>query len=220
MSTIDIIKQRHSVRRFKDIPLDLKTVEQLNQEIEVCNKESGLHIQLITNEPEAFQGEKPSYGQFKCCKNYLMIIGPKGMDIEVGYYGERIVLKAQELGVNSCWVALTYKKNKAKGTIQLGEKLYLVIALGYGETNGIPHKSKTITDVSDYKTDYPEWYKSGIESALLAPTAVNQQKFIFERNGEKVALKVAGLGFYTKIDLGIVKYHFEIGSGKDSSVWI
>ena len=58
MSTIDIIKQRHSVRRFKDIPLDLKTVEQLNQEIEVCNKESGLHIQLITNEPEAFQGEK------------------------------------------------------------------------------------------------------------------------------------------------------------------
>ena len=200
MSTIDIIKQRHSVRRFKDIPLDLKTVEQLNQEIEVCNKESGLHIQLITNE--------------------LMIIGPKGMDIEAGYYGERIVLKAQELGVNSCWVALTYKKNKAKGNIEPGEKLYLVIALGYGETNGVPHKSKSITDVSDYKTGDPEWYRSGIESALLAPTAVNQQKFKFERNGEKVDLKVAGLGFYTKIDLGIVKYHFEIGSGKDSSVWI
>ena len=120
MSTIEILRQRHSVRRFKDIPLDLKTVEQLNQEIEVCNKESGLHIQLITNEPEAFQGEKPSYGQFKGCKNYLMIIGPKGMDIEAGYYGERIVLKAQELGVNSCWVALTYKKNKAKGNIEAG----------------------------------------------------------------------------------------------------
>ena len=175
---------------------------------------------MITNEPEAFQGEKPSYGQFKGCKNYLMIIGPKGMDIEAGYYGERIVLKAQELGVNSCWVALTYKKNKAKGNIEPGEKLYLVIALGYGETNGVSHKSKAITDVSDFKSGDPEWYKSGIESALLAPTAVNQQKFRFERNGEKVALKVAGLGFYTKIDLGIVKYHFEIGSGKDSSVWI
>ena len=93
MSTIDIIKQRHSVRRFKDIPLDLKTVEQLNQEIEVCNKESGLHIQLITNEPEAFQGEKPSYGQFKGCKNYLMIIGPKGMDIEAGYRSVELMKK-------------------------------------------------------------------------------------------------------------------------------
>ncbi len=219
MSMLEIIKQRHSVRRFTDKPLDSDTVRVLQKEIETCNKESGLHIQLITNEPEAFQAEKPSYGQFKGCKNYLMIIGSKGKDTEAGYYGERIVLKAQELGINSCWVALTYKKNKAKGVVGSGEKLYLVIALGYGETSGVVHKSKSITDVSDYKTGDPDWYKSGIEAALLAPTAVNQQKFRFERNGEKVRLKVAGMGFYTKIDLGIVRYHFEIGSGKYSEVW-
>ena len=219
MSMLEIIKQRHSVRRFTDKPLDSDTVRVLQKEIETCNKESGLHIQLITNEPEAFQAEKPSYGQFKGCKNYLMIIGSKGKDTEAGYYGERSVLKAQELGINSCWVALTYKKNKAKGVVGSGEKLYLVIALGYGETSGVVHKSKSITDVSDYKTGDPDWYKSGIEAALLAPTAVNQQKFRFERNGEKVRLKVAGMGFYTKIDLGIVRYHFEIGSGKYSEVW-
>ncbi len=216
---IEIIKLRHSVRCFTDKPLESETVRLLQQEIKKCNKESGLHIQLITNEPEAFQAEKPSYGQFKGCRNYLIIIGTKGKDTEAGYYGERIVLKAQELGINSCWVALTYKKNKAKGIIDPGEKLYLVIALGYGKTNGSAHKSKSITDVSDYKTDDPDWYKSGIEAALLAPTAVNQQKFRFERNGEKVRLRITGIGFYTKIDLGIVKYHFEIGSRKDGSVW-
>ena len=74
---------------------------------------------------------------------------------------------------------------------------------------------KSIADISDYKDGDPAWYKAGLEAALLAPTAVNQQKFKFERNGDKVYAKTAGFGFYTKIDLGIVKYHFEIITGKE-----
>ena len=53
-----------------------------------------------------------------------------------------------------------------------------------------------------------------IAAAILAPTAMNQQKFKFKRDGEKVTLSVAGLSVYTKIDRGIVKYHFEVVSGK------
>lgn len=218
MDINEAIKNRHAVRAFNDKPLENDAVEALKQEIDACNKESGLHIQLVLNEPNAFQAEKPHYGQFKNCKNYLAIVGPKGKDEEAGYYGEKIVLKAQMLGINSCWVALTYKKGKAESTEESGEKRYLVVALGYGETNGTAHKVKTLQDVSDYKTGDPDWYKNGIESALLAPTAMNQQKFKFERNGEKVSAK-AGLGFYTKIDLGIAKYHFEVGSGKGKDVW-
>ena len=219
METMELMKKRHSVRQFTDKPLDKEAVEILQQEIAQVNKEGGMHIQLITEEPEAFQAGKPTYGQFKGCKNYLAIIGSKGTDVEAGYYGERIVLKAQELGINSCWVALTYKKGKAQGQEASGEKRYLVVALGYGETNGVDHKVKALTDISDYKTGDPDWYKAGLEAALLAPTAMNQQKFRFERNGEKVTAKVSGFGFYTKIDLGIVKYHFELGAGKGKEVW-
>ena len=100
-----------------------------------------------------------------------------------------------------------------------GEKRYLVIALGYGENSGSEHKVKTFAEISDYKDGDPDWYKAGLLAALLAPTAMNQQKFRFERTGDKVRVKVAGMGFYTKIDLGIVKYHFEAGSGKGSDVW-
>ena len=219
MDTMEAIRQRHSVRKFTDRPLDEAAVEALKKEIDSCNEESGLNIQLITDEPETFQANKASYGQFKGCRNYLTLVGPKGLDEEVGYYGERIVIKAQQLGINSCWVALTYKKGKAQGEQAAGEKRYLVIALGYGETDGSARKSKSITDVSDYKAGDPDWYRDGIEAALLAPTAVNQQKFRFERYGDKVAAKVAGFGFYTKMDLGIVKYHFEAGSGKGREVW-
>lgn len=126
---------------------------------------------------------------------------------------------ADELGINSCWVALTYKKGKADVKIGAGEKLYMVVALGYGENQGTAHKVRSITDVSDYKSGDPDWYKAGVEAALLAPTAMNQQKFKFSRSGDKVKAK-AGLGFYTKTDLGIVKYHFELGADKGKELWI
>ena len=219
MDIMDVIRNRHSVRQFTDKPLEGSAVDLLKEEIDLCNRESGFHFQLIINEPEAFQAEKPSYGQFKGCRNYLAIIGPKGRDEDAGYYGERIVLKAQESGINSCWVALTYKKGKARGKILPHEKYYMVIALGYGVSEGVTHRGKTITDVSDYKAGDPEWYKKGLEAAILAPTAINQQKFRFERSGDKVKAMVSGLGFYTKVDLGIVKYHFEAGSRMGKNVW-
>ena len=218
MTNLELMQARHSVRQFLDKPLETETVKALQAEIDACNQESGLHIQLVTEEPEAFQAEKPSYGQFKGCKNYLAMVGPKGKDEAIGYYGERVVLRAFELGVNSCWVGLTYKKGKADVQIGAGEKLYIVVALGYGETQGVSHKLKALADVSDYKAGDPDWYKTGLEAALLAPTAMNQQKFRFERNGDKVKAK-AGMGFYTKTDLGIVKYHFELGAGKENFNW-
>ncbi|MBR1811369.1 MAG: nitroreductase [Clostridia bacterium] len=215
MNLLEAMQQRHSVRAYKDQPLDGEAVAALRQAVADCNRDNGLHFQLLVNEPEAFQANKPSYGNFKNCKNYLALVAPKGADEQVGYYGEKLTLIAQTLGINSCWVALTYKKGKADVQVSAGEKLYMVIALGYGETQGAAHKVKSIADVSDADDDAPQWYKDGLNAALLAPTAINQQKFRFTRNGDTVTAK-AGLGFYTKVDLGIVKYHFELGAGKEN----
>ncbi|MEE8885018.1 MAG: nitroreductase family protein [Eubacteriales bacterium] len=220
MDLMEAMKNRHSVRQFTDKPLDADAVAALQKETERINQESGLHIQLITNEPDAFDAGSPSYGSFQGCRNYFTMVGPKGKDEEIGYYGEQLVLLAQTLGINSCWVAMTYKKGKSHGVIAPGEKRYMVIALGYGKTQGTAHKVKTLSEISDYKDGDPDWYKGGLEAALLAPTAINQQKFMFTRNGDKVSAKVSGFGFYTKTDLGIVKYHFELGSGKGKEIWI
>ncbi len=155
---------------------------------------------------------------FRGCRNYFALVGEKGRDEAIGYYGERLVLKAQALGINSCWVALTFEKSKARFALAPGEKLYMVIALGYGETPGTPHRSKSLSSVSDLKDDAPDWYKRGLEAALLAPTAINQQSFRFERDGDAVSVK-AGLGPCVKVDLGIVKYHFELAAGKENFRW-
>ena len=96
--------------------------------------------------------------------------------------------------------------------IPAGETLCMVIALGYGKTQGVNRKSKTAQDVMEGTTDL-EWFKKGIEAALKAPTAINQQKFQFSLKDGEPFIRIKGLGSYTKVDLGIVAYHFEVASG-------
>ena len=220
MNLTEAMKERHSVRQYRNQPLSAEAVSAMRAEIDTCNQESGLHIQLVMDEPKAFDGFMAHYGKFSGVRNYIALIGKKDseLDEKCGYYGERLVLKAQQLGLNTCWVAMTYSKVKTAFSIDEGEKLCVVISIGYGETQGIPHKSKTVSEVVKTDGEMPDWFKSGVEAALLAPTAMNQQKFMFMLDGNKVTVK-AGKGFYTKLDLGIVRYHFEIGAGKDVFQW-
>lgn len=215
MDVVEALKQRHSVRQYIAKPLEEEALKELNEEIALCNKESGLHIQLVTNEPKAFDSFMAHYGKFSGVENYIVLVGKKSKDLDelCGYYGERIVLKAEQLGLNTCWVAMTYKKIPSAFEVNKGEKLTVVIALGYGKTQGKSHKVKTVKEVSNATENTPEWFNKGVEYALLAPTAMNQQKFKFTYKDGNISVK-AGLGFYSKIDLGIVKYHFEIGSGR------
>ena len=220
MTMMEAMRARHSVRSYVDRPLEADTVNILEEEISICNREGNLHIQLVKDEPEAFGGFMARYGKFSGVKNYLALVGKKGpdMDEKCGYYGERLVLLAQSLGLNSCWVAMSYDKSKAACKLDAGEKLCIVISLGYGATQGVPHKSKSAEEVMTAKGEVPAWFRAGVEAALLAPTAMNQQKFRFMLEDGAVAAS-AGRGFYSRIDLGIAKYHFEVGAGRENFHW-
>lgn len=222
MDISEAVKTRHSVRSYTDRRIDGETVGRLTELIDECNRESGLNIQLCLDDPDTFSGTMAHYGKFLNVRNYIAMVGKNddGLDEKCGYFGEKIVLEAQQLGLNTCWVALTFSKRKSKRTVKIGsgEKLLLVISLGYGETQGVSHKTKTVAELSKTEGEMPEWFLRGMESAQLAPTAINQQKFVFELEGDKVKAS-PGSGFYTKVDLGIAKYHFEIGAGKDGWDW-
>ena len=213
------IETRHSVRKYKKQPIEEEKRALLQKEIDLCNEKSGLSIQLVCDEPHAFDSIFARYGFFQGVENYIALIGKKSPQLEeaCGYWGEHLVLFAHQLGLNTCWVGGTYRKGGVAANIETGEKLCLVIALGYGETAGTAHKGKTYSQVTS-ETEPPEWFKNGVEAALLAPTALHQQKFRFGRIGNIVTAK-AGIGPYAKVDLGIVKYHFEAGAGKENFAW-
>ncbi len=202
----------------KPISDDIKA--KLTEYVAEQNKESGLRIQVLFDEPQAFNCFMADYGSFKNVTNYIALVGKKADDLDekCGYYGEKIVLFAQTLGLNTCWVGMSYSKSKARFDISKCEKLCLMIALGYGENQGKPHKSKSYDDVVKSTLPAPDWFKKGVNATLLAPTAINQQKFTFFYDGKCVWAK-AGLGFFSKVDLGIAKAHFEIGAGKENVVW-
>ena len=220
MELWEAMEQRHSVRAYQDRPIAGEVKEELEAWIAQCNREGGLHMQLILDEPRAFSGGMARYGKFSGVRNYIAVVGPKGPGLEeaCGYYGEKVVLKAQQLGLNTCWVALTYSKVPSAFTVAAGEKLCAVIAIGYGKTQGVPHRSKAMEKVTKTDGPAPDWFTAGVEAALLAPTAMNQQKFQFTLAEDKVSVR-AGMGFYTKIDLGIVRYHFEAGAGREHFSW-
>lgn len=211
MEILETMRSRHSVRQYKTQAIEEEKRAALNALIAEINQESGLIIQIFYDEPKCFDSFMAHYGKFSNVANYIAIVGGKNDQEKAGYYGEKIVLKCQEMGLNTCWVAMTHGKSQAK--IKRGQKQLILISLGYGETTGVSHKSKSLEELghADAATD---WFKVGMEAASLAPTAMNQQKFIFELKGDIVTAKSLG-GFYSQIDLGIAKYHFEAASGHE-----
>ncbi len=216
MDIKEAIRERHSVRQYKDVPIKPEDRERLETLIKECNEESGLHIQLVCDDPECFDTFLAHYGKFRNAKNYLALIGRKNiddLDELAGYFGQKIVLEAQMMGLNTCWVAGTYGKGKCKASISGNEKIVCVIAIGYGENSGHSHRSKPTEKLCDIpEPQRPDWFKEGLEAAILAPTAINQQKFLVSLDGDTPVI-TAKRGPMARIDLGIVKYNFEAASG-------
>lgn len=213
MDFLEAMKNRNSVRQYMDKPIPEDIRKQLSEEADRLNREGDMHMQVFFDEPKCFDSFLSHYGKFSGVSNYVAIVGKKTSDLEAkaGYYGEPIVLLAQSLGLNSCWVGMTHGKSKAE--INKGEKQVILIALGYGKTQGVAHTSKPMETLCSVKGDMPDWFKKGMEGAMLAPTAINQQKFLISWDGEKLTAKVNGTGFFAKTDLGIVKRDFELSSG-------
>lgn len=221
MTIQEAIKARHSVRSYTAQKIEKEKIDELTSLMEECNQKGKLNIQLILDDAKAFDSRLAHYGKFSGVTTYFAMIGQKSdeLDERIGYYGEQLVLRAQMLGLNTCWVVLTYKKNPEVMHIREGEKLRCVITLGYGTTQGRGHKVKPLEKVARAEGEMPEWFRNGAEAALLAPTAINQQKFSFTlKDGNQVVAR-PGFGFFTQIDLGIVKYHFEVGAGKENFEW-
>lgn len=213
------MENRHSVRKFNDNLIEDEKVLLINNLINDINEKTKLNFSLVTNEPEAFNGNKPHYGAFANCRNYLILAGKKNQDELIGYYGELLVLFLQSLGINSCFVALTYRKGKVNVNLEKDESIYLVVAIGYGINNGKSHKSKDITKLSNIKDDSPEWFKVGVKYALLAPTAINQQKFYLEYIKDNDVRIKRLIGPCSKMDIGIVKCNFDLSTDVDVN-WI
>ncbi len=215
MSEIDAIKERHSVRNYEAKKIEAEKVEKIRAKIEELNKEGNLHLQFMEDAGKTYNKLFNKVAGLGSAPSVIACVGIDDETLEqrVGYYGEKLVLFIQELGLNTCWAG-TFNEKNIGAEVGDGEKLVISIAVGYGKDKGKPHKSKSPEQVIEAKGDRPYWFNKGVDMALLAPTAINQQKFIIRLNEDESVEFVDKGGIFSQVDLGIVRCHFEIGAEK------
>lgn len=218
MAITKAMRERHTVRRYADKPIPADVVKKLEERIALDNDAHGTTIKLMVDDARAFNAALKLV-LAKGVRNYLILAGDDAPDLEerLGWCSAGIMLYAQELGLNSWWVGGTFSRG-AVSKLVAGKKVVGIVALGYGATQGKPHKSKTPDQVSEYKGEAPAWFKEGVEAALLAPTALNRQAFRIEGEGDRVSITYEK-GAFSGADLGLVKYHFEAGAGRGNFQW-
>jgi hypothetical protein len=218
MTIKEAISVRHVVRKYVDKPIPAEILEKLNARIAENNSGYGLEMKLKIDDDKAFNAIIKMI-LAKGVRNYLILAASETPDAEVklGYSGIDVALYAQTLGLNSWWVGSTFSRGAMEK--ESGSRMVAgVIVIGYGATQGVPHKSKTAAMVSMYQGQAPVWFQEGVQAALLAPTAMNRQRFMINGKDNHVSMECNN-GTYSDVDLGILKYHFEVGAGRDNFVW-
>ena len=213
MSEIEAIKERHSVRNYKPEKIHPQKVDLIKEKIDELNTEGNLNLQFIGDAGNTYNRLLNRMAGLGTAPSVIACVGSDDETLEqrIGYYGEKLVLFAQELGLNTCWAG-TFNKKNINAEVGAGERLVISIAIGYGQDKGRPRKSKTMEQVVEAKGERPLWFNKGVEMALLAPTAINQQKFIIRLNEDETVDFIDKGGIFSQVDLGIVRCHFEIGA--------
>lgn len=215
----EAMRQRHMVRRYMDRPLSSEIVKELDGYIDRMNLSYGLSVELKTEDSSAFHAVIKLV-LAKGVRNFFVMAGKDAPDLDerLGYCGAGLMLYAQTLGLNTWWVGGTFSR-KRMAEISHGNRVAGVVAVGYGQTQGVPHKTKKPEQVGSYSGEEPEWFRQGINAALLAPTALAKQAFMIKGLGNKVSIQCEN-GIFSGVDTGLVKYHFELGAGKENFEWV
>ena len=225
MITVETIRERHSVREYDGKPLARVEFDALGAVVEECARESGLDIQLVGDNPEVFN-VIARFGLIRECRTHVAFVvddaKARGVaaDEAIGYWGQKIVLAAQDMELNTCWCALCSRK-KSCAVVAPGKKIRLIIAVGHGKTQGFSRKTKSVEALSSVEcAKAPAWFAAAMEAAQLAPTAMNNQNFKITllSDGKTVRIDAPKSGLNV-IDEGIVRCNFEIAANEAGADW-
>ncbi len=229
------ISERHSVRSFRRETVDEEVLGSLAY---TCGRSTipGVRCVLVSQPAEkVLRGLIGSYGAITGAAAFIAFIGDTGhplMQENVGYLGEAMVLEATTLQLGTCWVGGFFREDEVNRYINLqpNERVVCVCPVGYPMlrqgikdllfkrlSNGAQRKSLSEITAGLSQERWPEWVRSGLEAARIAPSAANKQPWLFMVADDAVTLSVqghetAGAKLSKRLDCGIAMLHFELGA--------
>jgi hypothetical protein len=227
--------RRRSRRTFDGTPVDADQLERIAALCEAWRPYPDARVVLVAHPlVDIFTGIVGSYGKVVGSPHVLAFVGDERADYvdqHVGYTGEAVILEAAELGLATCWIGGFFSAKKAAALVDLapGERVYGVSPLGHAAAReslmertmaGMAgaHHRKNVADIAPEALTgaWPAWAVAAVETARVAPSAVNRQpwRFRFEEGGLVVAKDSA---FETpkvtkRLDIGIAMLHVEIAA--------
>lgn len=219
MTIREAVERRHTVRKYEDRAIPADTAELLRARIARNNRDHDLALALVTGSSDGAGGMAKLIS--RGVNNYIVLAGrdTPGLDERLGYCGADLILYAQTLGLNTWWIGGMFNEKGALRHLENRDvRINGVIAIGYGKNQGVPHRSKAAAEIGAYEGEAPQWFTDGVTALLFAPTALNRQPYVVRGHGNRVSIS-AGDRRFSGIDLGIGKYHFEVGAGRENFEW-
>ena len=242
MNIIETIKKRKSSRTFNKV--SLKPADKNNLESFINENSKGLENEVvnlrIVEKDNADKQMKLDLGMIKGHNTYILGTSKSSIDSRVnyGYLMEKVVLKATDMNISTCWVGYFDSTYFNEVSIEDGFDIPSIVIIGYSED------SQTFQDkyirftinaskrhnwdklFFNYKLktpltpEYVKKYSDSLEMVRLAPSSGNTQpwRVFFDDTAnefhffKKIISKRYELRGLHDIDIGIALSHFELVS--------
>lgn len=229
------VATRNSRRAFDSQPVETGVLDALDAVFLGFRPYPDARVELVRDPVvDVFTGAIGSYGKVKNARHVLLFIGDETggfCDQHVGYVGEAAVLEAASLGLDTCWVGGFFSAARTGQLVTLGEGErvlavspvgHAVGGLGLGERGmrrmAGSHARKRVTEIAPDAGSggWPDWAVAAVETARLAPSAVNRQPWRFRFDaGALVIARDNTMEFprvTKRLDCGIAMLHAELGA--------
>ena len=226
---------RRSRRLFHSKSIDQDVLERLHTVCKTFCPFTEVRAVLVNHSAdEVFKGIVSHYGKIRGAPAFIAFIGnmeDQHIHEKLGYMGEGIVLEATALNLGTCWVGVSFKPEVASfhARIKKNEKILALTPVGYTQEKwsleekimtgfGRTHKRKHAEELIKGKKDtpWPQWVKTALEAARIAPSAVNRQPWRFTVKSDSITVSVNNLkdtlNISKRLDCGIAMLHIEVAS--------
>jgi len=228
------VVRRRSRRAFDGVSVDSAQLDELGRFCTAWRPNADTRTVLVLAPGDVFTGIMGGYGKVVGAPHVLLFIADERAqfaDQHAGYAGEAVILEATRRGLDTCWVGGFFDASKVARltTLSPGERVYAVSPLGYAFVSvstteramrgfASAHRRKAVEKLAPGigRGDWPQWAVAAVETARLAPSAMNRQPWRFRIDGGGLVIAkdnaIETPKVTKRLDVGIAMLHVEIAA--------